>query len=475
MKEGKISGLIRALGPTEIPLFRTQIGRGEGETDKKVLLLFDAICRLVRKDGAEPDKREIFKTCFPGKKFNDQQYRYLATDMAYRLEHFIAQRGFEKDRSLYAQVLKRELAARKAVKAYNTHRLAFEALKEESEHRDTQYYQHCYESEFIHLAKATAGMKRDEKSNIGEVVEYLDRFYLARKLQLCCEIFNVRNVLSVEYRVFLLDEILLHLRNKSYADTPVILVYFRILMTLLESENEDHFHQLRKLLETHGTKFKVSELREMYQYVLNYCIKKINLGNISWQKTLFEIYKITIANKVLMSEGYLSHWDYKNIVTISLRQKEYDWCRNFIEKNKKFLLSAERENAYVYNLANLYFNSGEYSRSLKLLQQVEFSDLYYQLDSKSILLKTYFEMDETESFFYHATAFRTFLQRNKLVSDYQRTIYLNLIRFASQLMRTEGNKKKTELIRKKVEQNRNVADLQWLLGKIAADSADFRR
>jgi hypothetical protein len=82
------------------------------------------------------------------------------------------------------------------------------------------------------------------------------------------------------------------------------------------------------------------------------------------------------------------------------------------------------------------------------------------------LLKTYFELEETESFFYHATAFRTFLNRNKLISDYQRTIYLNLIRYTSQLMRADGVKRKITAIRKKVEENRNIADLQWLLSKI---------
>ncbi|HET6990463.1 MAG TPA: hypothetical protein VFJ43_04025, partial [Bacteroidia bacterium] len=240
-KTAKISGLIRALEPAEIPLFRSRLEKGRGETDKKLLSLFDFISPLVRESENEPDKKEIFKKVFPAKKFNDQQYRYLSSDLVVRIEKFIASRGFEKDESLYRQVLSRELAARKAVKAYNTHRLLFEEKKSGTEILDIAYYQHCYESELIHLAKATAGMKRDEKSNIGEVVEYLDRFYLGRKLQLCCEIFNVKNVLSVDYKVFLLDEILSHLRNKSYSDTPVILVYFRILMTLLESENEEHF------------------------------------------------------------------------------------------------------------------------------------------------------------------------------------------------------------------------------------------
>lgn len=464
--QGKIAGLIRALKPAEIPLFRSRLEKGKGETDKKLLPLFDTVCRSIRVEENEPDKKVVFKKIFPGKKYNDQQYRYLSSDLVLRLENFIASRGFEKDESIYQQVLKRELASRNAVKAYNKHRLHFEEKKHGNEILDIAYYQHCYESEFIHLAKASAGMKRDEKSNIGEVVDYLDRFYLGRKLQLCCEIFNVKNVLSVDYKIFLLDEILVQLKKKIYSDTPVIQVYFRILMTLLESENEEHFHQLRILLKQHETNFTLGELREMYQYVLNYCIKKINLGNINWQKTLFEIYKITIENKVLMSEGHLSHWDYKNIVTISLRQKEYDWAKTFIEKQKKFLLPAERENAFIYNLSNVFFATGDYSKSLKLLQQVEFSDVYYQLDSKSILLKTYFELEETESFLYHATAFRTFLKRNKLVSEYQRSIYLNLIRYASQLIHALGQKKKILAIKKKVEENRNIADLQWLLSKI---------
>ncbi|CAN5200240.1 hypothetical protein BH09BAC5_BH09BAC5_26430 [soil metagenome] len=461
----KLSGLIKGLEPAELTLFRNLLSVKNNSTDEKILKLFNGLVEEVRKEENLPDKKTQFKKVFKEEKYNDQKFRYLKSDLVSRLEAFIAKRGFEKDDQLYNQILMKELASRKAVKSYNSHRLNFEIERKNPQKKDVAYYQHSYESEFIHLAKATAEMKREEKSNIGEVVEDLDKFYLARKLQLCCEIFNVRNVLAVEHKVFLLDEILSHLKNKSYADVSVITIYYRILMTLIESEKENHFHKLRELLIENEKDFTLVELREMYQYVLNYCIKKINLGNISWQKTLFEIYKITIENKVLMSEGHLSHWDYKNIVTISLRQKEYDWCKSFIETNKKQLLSAERENAHVFNLANLYFNIGEYSRSLKLLQQVEFSDVYYQLDSKSILLKTYFELDETESFIYHATAFRTFLKRNKLISDYQRTIYLNLIRYTSQLMRADGNKKKMEIIRKKVEENRNVADLQWLLGK----------
>ncbi|HLG04103.1 MAG TPA: hypothetical protein VI731_10945 [Bacteroidia bacterium] len=468
LKVSKINGLLQALSPAEIPLFRARLARGKGDLRGNLLPLFDVLLPVARESGVDADKRSVFKRCFPGKKFSDQQYRYFISDLSGHLEIFIAKRGFEKDKALFTEVLSRELASRGAVKAYNSRRLDFETEREEAPVRDISYYRHCFESELIHLEKATAGMKRNKESNIAETVDYLDRFYLAQKLRLSCEIYNVRNVLAVEYKVFLLDEIRAHLKNKTYADTPVILVYYKVLMTLLESEQEEHFFQLRQLLAQHEKNFRLQELREFYQYVLNYCIKKINLGNIGWQRTLFEIFKTTIENGVLMSEGYLSHLDYKNIVTISLRQKEYDWVKIFIDKYNKVLLPQERHNAYIYNLANVYFNTGEYSKSLKLLQQVEFSDLYYQLDSKSILLKTWFELDETESFLYHASAFRIFLKRNKLVSDYQRTIYQNLIRYSAMLHRAGNSKRKIAEVRKRAEKNRNIADLQWLLNKIDA-------
>ncbi|HTL81629.1 MAG TPA: hypothetical protein VL651_07985 [Bacteroidia bacterium] len=461
----KLSGLISGLTPAELPLFRASLAGKRNATDAKLLALFNSVVKEVRAEENIADRKEHFRKIFAHQRYDDQKFRYLKTDLVTKLESFIARRGFEKDEALYMQVLMGELASRKSVKSYNAWRLSFEEKRKTPKWKDISFYQHQYESDLVHLAKATDEMKRSGKSNIGEVVEHLDKFYLARKLQLCCEIFNVRNVLAVEHKVFLLEEILGHLKNKSYADVSVIAIYYRILMTLLHSEEEEHFHQLMKLLEKYEKDFSLVELREMYQYVMNYCIKKINLGNIEWTKTLFGIYKTTIANHVLMSEGHLPHLDFKNIVTIGLRLKEFDWVKKFIEENKKFIRAAERQNAYIYNSANLAFNTGDHSRCMKLLQQVEFSDLYYQLDSKSILLKTYFELEETEPFFYHASAFRIFLKRNKLVSEYQRTIYLNLIRYSSQLLRAQGNPKRISAIRKKVEANRNIADLNWLLGK----------
>ena len=148
-----------------------------------------------------------------------------------------------------------------------------------------------------------------------------------------------------------------------------------------------------------------------------------------------------------MTEKFLPQFDYKNIVTIALRMKELSWAKKFIEEYKPWLRKEERENAYTYNLAHWHFHNRDYSKTLSLFQRVEFTDIYYQLDTRSIVLKTYFEQDDAEAFFYQASAFRTYIRRNKLVSDYQRVSYRNFIKFTGQLLRANGNAKKIAAIK----------------------------
>ena len=208
-----------------------------------------------------------------------------------------------------------------------------------------------------------------------------------------------------------------------------------------------------------------SELRDMYQYVLNYCIKKINLGNTNYQQVLFETYKTILNNRVIIVDEYLSQWDFKNICTISFRLKNFDWSNIFIEKYNLLIRNSERENAYVYNKAYLYFHQGEFNKSLNLLQKVNFTDLYYQIDTRAIILKIYYELDDHEALRYHLRAFRIFLNRSKLVSAYQLTIYSNLIKFTAKLVNNQTRQSKLHFLKKEISETRSTADLQWLIKK----------
>ena len=154
-------------------------------------------------------------------------------------------------------------------------------------------------------------------------------------------------------------------------------------------------------------------------------------------------------------------------MSISLRLGEFKWCRNFLESKVTLLAPAERDNALTYNTAYFHFMNQEYRKAIRKLQEVMLNDVFYQLDSRVIILKSYFELDETESFYYQASSFRLFLLRNKSISDYQKTIYRNLIRFLTAIHRAGISKAKLNKIRIELLKEKNVADLNYLLRKIA--------
>lgn len=466
MENTKLAGILHSLTPVEKKELSRYLRSGYFPVGRHSCALYEFLLE-TRSAGKPVTKEIIHKKIFPGQKYDDKRVRYLLSDLTKDTEAFLSYRAFAKDEALKQSLLGKSLSEKGADKAYSSlfHEVRGRAMS--SRIKDADFYYYNFLAEYNHLVyeKSFEG-KRSEKGNMELVADNLDKFYLARKLQLCCEIYNVKNVLSIDYKVFLLDEILEYLKGHSYENVPIVMIYYQILMTLMEVEREEHFTRLRELLLLHGDSFTLAELRDMYQYVFNYCIKKINLGNINYQRVLFETYKITLANRVLLVEGYISQWDYKNIVTISLRLKEFEWAKDFIHEYRNFLPAKERENAFIYNLAYWHFHSREYSKTLGLLQQVTFSDLYYQLDTRSILLKIYYEQDDLDALFYHLAAFKTFLLRNKLVSDYQRTVYKNLIRYTGKLARSGGNRKKVALIKQEIEKKRQVADIQWLQQKV---------
>ena len=201
----------------------------------------------------------------------------------------------------------------------------------------------------------------------------------------------------------------------------------------------------------------------------NYCIIKINKGDTSYNKELFEFYKIILENRIIFKDGQLTQWDYKNIVTLGLRLGEFDWTEWFMGNYKSSLAAHYRENVWSFNMANFMFHKQDYDRTLELLQEVEFTDVYYHLDSKTLLLKTYYALEEWDSLQSLIDSLKVYLKRNKLVPQYQRTVYGNLFLYSNRLIRyRRGRKMDLDQLAKDIEETREIANINWLRDAVDA-------
>ena len=175
------------------------------------------------------------------------------------------------------------------------------------------------------------------------------------------------------------------------------------------------------MLEEHSLKFSKQEALTIYYSAINYSIRKINSGNQKFLDELFDLYHDLIVKEIIFINDEISPLDFKNIVVLAFRLGKYSWAESFILKKKKKITEAFRENAVTFNLAQVYFYQREYDKVIEQLQNVEYEDVTYNLDSKSILIATYYEMDELEPLYSLFESFRVYLNRHKSIPEKRRT------------------------------------------------------
>jgi hypothetical protein len=103
------------------------------------------------------------------------------------------------------------------------------------------------------------------------------------------------------------------------------------------------------------------------------------------------------------------------------------------------------------------------------LNQVEYEDITYNLNSKTLLMASYYELDEMEALISLLDTFRVYLGRNKKIPVVRRKHYMNTISIVKRLARLiPGEQKEVEKLIKEVESTQGVVSKNWLLEKLTA-------
>ena len=231
---------------------------------------------------------------------------------------------------------------------------------------------------------------------------------------------------------------------------------------------ESVYFNLLELLEENSTVLPLSESATLYGYALNYCIRKLNEGKQAWLSHLFDLYKKLLQFRILLQGDFLPASHLKNIVTVAIRLNAFEWTADFLRDYLPMVEENERVNAAYYNRARLAYAQKQPEKAKKLLLEVEFTDLFYALDSRSLLLKCFFELGEFEPLFSHLVAFRSFIKRQKNLSEVQKRTYLNFLLILGKLSHfASGSRIKFRDIQNLAENKQPLGDKQWLLTQIA--------
>lgn len=467
MQASKLISLLKTLSKKEFRDFQLYVSSAFFNKNKNLIAFLEHLARYQGMfEGPQLEKRQFFQKHYKGETFDEQKFRYLQSDLTKLLEEYIAFHHFKEDTFRQKYFLASALHKRNQDKYFVQELEALKLLNENSRFRDHEYYYHQHEISELSYEYTSEKRNRSFDTSLQEVIDNLEITYLARGFRYYCEMINRRNILSVTYNLSFFDEIIKYLKGGAFNDIPAIRIYLHIYITLTEHDNFENYEQLLRELNENGHLFSLREQRGMYVFAQNFCIRHVNLGNPTALHRIFELFRQMVDKDLIYEGNYVSQPDFKNIVTTGLRLGEVEWVEGFIDEFKDKLHPDFSENAYTYSMAWIHFTRKEYDKALRMLLKVEFNDVYYHLDSKSLLMKVYYEMNEYDPFLSLVDAFKIYLKRNKFISELQRTTYHNFIVLTNKLMKVKLMKLNMSLeLDEEIRNTKPAADLVWLKAK----------
>lgn len=308
--------------------------------------------------------------------------------------------------------------------------------------------------------------------------EFQKKWLMYEALKNACDISNRAQFVKLDYKHSFGDWAIneLEQNNTDYKNEPALLIYYSVYKSIKNASDIKNYELLKDLIFKYQNNFDIAERRNLFYYLLNFSLRKINKGEASFLNIAFEIFVRMLKEDLLYIGEHFPENVFKNIITIALRLEKTNWVKEFIEKYAKKLPIELVENAYQFNMANYHYQVGNMEKAMQLLIQVEYTNLNYNLDSKALLLRIYFDLDEDEAFDAHFNAFKVYLIRNKLLANKKHRRYYNLFRFTNRLYSLKNkakyqkaDKTKTQLdsLKKQMERAGSIANLSWLNERLA--------
>ncbi len=386
-------------------------------------------------------KEAVFSLLHPKQAYNEYKINNDISDILQHLYDFLALEQIKSNKArvkhfLMQDLLKRELPQhiKRTAKKYEQYHENFPYQNETFFYQAYQFYE-SQDNFFLYRSE------RFYDPNLQLKSDHLDYYFLVAKFKIACDMLTRGTVVKADYECKLLEELLLVYKKKeAYGKIPAIRQYYLAYCMLQEPEKDAAFFDFKNTLISNQTCFPKTELWVLYNYALNHCIRKINVGKSHYYKEIHELYQLMLDNKIILKNGYLSPWAFKNIVTVGLRIKDYAWTENFIVHYKKYLPKKELANAVAYNMAALYYEKSNYTLALQQLHNVIFSDASYHLGAKIIQVKSYFALDETAVLYDLVEAFRKYISRSKGLSDYRKKANDNFLKLTKSIYKLKSEK-----------------------------------
>jgi hypothetical protein len=412
--------------------------------------MFNCLSGYLYKGKNLPTKEELFAQTYINDEYDGARLRSTMSELHTLIEQYIvwmktSEYPVKSRLSLAAFYRQRNLG-----KHFRRTMRGLEHVHKKQPLRNPDYFQNELQFQIENALFETAN-KRTKDLNLQAIDNTMDVLYLTQKLRHVCTLLSHRAVYQAEYQFGLLPTWIDILEDSHFLKIPAIALYYYCYRFLTEAYSQVYFKKFRDELSAYSQHFPQEELRDLYRAAINFCIRKLNEGDMEYTREGWELYQEGIREGYFFENNQLSRFTFDNIVGFGLRLKEFEAVKEFINTHNLYLDANYQESTMLFNLARLEYEQKNYDKALQLLHSSNPKDLVNQLITKTLVLKLYMELEEFDLLDHHLNNFRNFTRRREL-SDYHRENFRNIINFTRKIAALAPyDKMEREKLRKAIE------------------------
>lgn len=237
---------------------------------------------------------------------------------------------------------------------------------------------------------------RVKTSKLLEMDQSIREYYQINRIRLHCEGLNRKGILELDQDM---DKILEQISPENSSEESML--YYHISKMLFEKDVES-YEFIRHFLSKEKAFFSKKYRKEIYEYLMNFCIRKINHGEKYYAEIYLELIGVLKEEGLLLDMGKLGIPRFKNCVVACIIADKPGWMDQFTAEYTNLLEESNRFNREPFlnfNRALIELHRGNLKKSWELLDAFKQSgmylkDVYYKIACDKLLLKIYYQKGE---------------------------------------------------------------------------------
>lgn len=438
-----------------------------------VKLLWDYLKKLHPQFPPEfLSKEYVYNKIYPHEKFVESRLRNLCSDLKLLIEKFMMIESLQADKK-GAELYK--LTSLNSKRQYVLFKKKYDEIIKSKKNEFSDEWTYNNNVQLYNLNFSYLNANNTDAKDTEEVLKMINdeslKFFLSVFFKNSHRILNKQRTFfkygyspkNFETACNIIESNPDEFMNESY----IMLHYYAAM--LYKNYDEASFTTLYDFIFKNFRKLDSGDATDILVALINYCRTQSLKGEREFELKAFEIYKLMADNNIWTKGNLLRPSVYRGAVSVACNCKDFVWAENFIKNFKELQPQEHIESNYFLCFGRLYFDSKQYGKAIEHLAQVKNEDSSYKYETDALLMKIYYEINETEALFSKIDSFRHWINNNEnVISERYRKVFKTMVDCIDKItkLKLKPDNFNIEKLRTKITEDESLVNRLWMLEKI---------